>query len=384
MDGARQRRGGNPAAQPVVYAAPPMQYGAPVYGNAYARIQAPQEESTAAGRHGQSTVGRVVIIVLLVLILLGVIAAAVASGIAADEAKQCKNCKKRVRLEWDLAPEEECDDMNPCTADFIDHADDDDRVVCKNHPRPNGFPCNSSCFFREEEGSHRCRNLGKGCAECRGTRCKGECRRDRDCPTRRGQGPLFPVPQQAACMDGICIWEFFEEFRVINFPCDVEVLRRRCMRFVKPEFRDCIIAEPSCGIQFPRGKKRDELPVLPSEQKEEEEEEDQRDGHGGGNVGPELTRCAFSFRCARPKEPFIPKHRDSEHLPITKDGDDDRDSSAGPSLDSFLEDSALDNMRVEDFKKLTKKYSKRSSSNRRKAPDSSRHTIEGRAARREM
>ena len=360
--------------QTPVYIVPQQQQQQPVVYGSYTTIGLPEEESAASSRHAQSQGGHIAIIILLVLLVLGVIAAAIGAGIAAAQTKDCgKCCKKRMRLQWVLAPGGECDDMNPCTADFIDHEDDDDKVVCKNHPRPNGFPCNSTCFFEEEEGTHQCKNLGKGCAECRGTRCKGECRRDDDCPTRRGRGPLVRVPQQASCMDGICVWEFFEEFRIFNFPCDVEVLRRRCMRFVKPRFRDCIIAEPTCGIQFPGGKKRDELPLLPKEDNSIEDdlpkgEGDERGSHGGnGDTGPVLTRCAFSFKCARPKEPYIPKR--GEHS-FSK-GDD-----SFSSIDSFLQDA--DGITVEDFKKLTKKSTKSSAGRpRRSSARLSRHGIEG-------
>lgn len=371
-----------------------MNYGATVYGG-YSRIGEAEDEGAARSRHFQATAGRVVIIIILLLLLLVGIWAGIASTIAADESKHC-HCN-RVRMKWDLAEDDECDDMNPCTIDFIDHADDDSRAVCTNHPRPNGFACESPCFFPEEEGTHRCKNLGKGCAECRGTRCKGECRRDRDCPRGGGRGPLLPVPQRAGCMDGICVWEFFEEFRVVNFPCDVEVLRRRCMRFVKPEFRDCIIAEPSCGLQFPRGKK-DDLPLLPKDDAADStssaggvdaDKHLERTDHGA-DVGPVLTRCAFSFKCARPKEPLILRDHassssDSNETPFTPTTTTTKEEEGDSSLsavDSFLEkNTRVDDLTVEDFKKLTKKSSK---SHGRTSSDSRRshHSIEGTAAKR--
>jgi len=369
------------------------------YGS-YSRIGelSPGDKSMLNSRHRQSQGGIIAVIILLVIIGLLCIGTLIAASIAATEAKKCKHhhhAHPRVHVEWDLASGDSCDDMNPCTVDFADHADDPRKTVCMNHPRPNGYPCNSTCFFKEHKGgTHKCKNLGKGCAECRGTRCKGECRRDRDCPTRRGRGPLLRIPQRSSCNDGICVWEFFEERSRFNFPCDVDVLRKRCLRFVKPEFRECMDAEPTCGVQFggrggKKGGQRDELPMLPMPSEETERDSDGKHG-GNGDAGPQLTRCSFSFKCARPSEPYIPKppkkHGEGEH-PVAKEQPETTtttESSFG-TLDSFLEDTdqtaaAIDTT-LEDFKKLTKKssISHRQTTGSRRAQ---RHTIEGSAAKR--
>lgn len=366
----------------------------------------PEDNTLLRSRHRQSQGGIIAIIIFLILIFLLALGTLIVASITANDLKKFSHhhhAHPRVRMEWDLASEDSCDDMNPCTVDFADHADDPRKTVCMNHPRPNGFPCNSTCFFQERrrEDTHKCKNLGKGCAECRGTRCKGECRRDRDCPTRRGRGPLLRIPQRASCNDGICVWEFFEERSRFNFPCDVDVLRKRCKRFVKPEFRECMDAEPTCGVQFggrggKKGGQRDELPMLPMPS-----EEIERDSNGGGknggngDAGPQLTRCSFSFKCARPSEPYIPKppkKHGGEH-PVTKEGNGETTTTtdAFGSLDSFLDDvntntnnNVIDDSTLEDFKKLTKKSS---ASHRRTLAASEtsrrqRHTIEGSAAKR--
>ncbi len=344
----------------------------------------------------------IAIIIFLILIFLLALGSLIAASIAATEAKKCSHHHHdhpRVRMEWDLASEDSCDDMNPCTVDFADHADDPTKTVCLNHPRPNGYPCNSTCFFPEhgEGASHQCKNLGKGCAECRGTRCKGECRRDRDCPSRRGRGPLLRIPQRSSCNDGICVWEFFEERSLLNFPCDVDVLRKRCMRFVKPEFRECVDAEPTCGAGFGKGgrPKRDELPMLMTAAAEETSRNGGGSNHGsGGDVGPELTRCSFSFKCARPSEPYIPKMSDhGKDHPVTKEQGGETTATTTEvsnfgDLDSFLQDTTslkkvFDETSLEDFKKLTKKLS--GSQRRTSLSKTSRHqrqTIEGAAPKR--
>lgn len=378
---------------------PQVNYGGPPGHYAPIGEFMPSDQDLARSRNRQSQGGHIAIIVLLIIVGILALGALIASSIAAAEAKKCKDHHHRVRMIWDLAAEDSCDDMNPCTVDFADHANDPTKTVCMNHPRPNGYPCNSTCFFEErgEGATHQCKNLGKGCAECRGTRCKGECRSDRDCPTRRSRGPLLSIPQRASCNDGICVWEFFEERSRRNFPCDVNVLRKRCMRFVKPEFRECVDAEPTCGVQFGRGGgggKRDEVPLLPMSP-----EESQRNGGGGNDAGAKLTRCSFSFKCARPSEPYIP-----EAMPqhggggggggghsVTKEGNDETTTNSfGSSLDSFLDNvntnnnNAIDDSTLEDFKKLTKKSS---ASHRRTLAASKnsrrqRHTIEGSAAKR--
>ncbi len=356
------------------------------------------DRDRSTSRHRQSQGGIIAIIIFLILIFLLALGTLIVASITASELKKIghhHHAHPRVRMEWDLASEDSCDDMNPCTVDFADHADDPTKTVCLNHPRPNGYPCNSTCFFDErgEGATHQCKNLGKGCAECRGTRCKGECRRDRDCPTRRGRGPLLSIPQRASCNDGICVWEFFEERSRVNFPCDVDVLRKRCMRFVKPEFRECVDAEPTCGVQAGGGGrgKRDEVPLLPMSP------ESQRNGgnHGGDDAGAELTRCSFSFKCARPSEPYIPKkmpHGDGGEHPVTKEGETQTTTTTTTtdsfgSLDSFLDDvntntNVIDDSTLEDFKKLTKK----SSANHRRTLAAGsrrqRQTIEGSAAKR--
>ncbi len=375
----------------------------PSYGGyTPAGVYMPSDRTSSQARHRQSQGGIIAIIVFLVLIFLLALGTLIVASITANDLKKFSHhhhAHPRVRMEWDLAAEDSCDDMNPCTVDFADHADDPNKTVCMNHPRPNGYPCNSTCFFDErgEGATHQCKNLGKGCAECRGTRCKGECRRDRDCPTRRGRGPLLSIPQRASCNDGICVWEFFEERSRVNFPCDVDVLRKRCMRFVKPEFRECVDAEPTCGVDVGGGGKgkRDEVPLLPMSP------ESQRNGGGGSgghDAGAELTRCSFSFKCARPSEPYIPKAMPQggggEH-PVTKEGNGETTTTDSfGSLDSFLDDAntntnnnvMIDDSTLEDFKKLTKKSS---ASHRRTAATSrssrnQRHTIEGSAVKQRM
>jgi len=364
------------------------------YGYNHIGQYEPSDRTTSQSRHRQTQGGVVAIIILLIIVGLLALGSLIAASIAATEAKNCKHhhhAHPRVRVEWDLASEGSCDDMNPCTVDFADHADDPRKTVCMNHPRPNGYPCNSTCFFpeRREGATHECKNLGKGCAECRGTRCKGECRRDRDCPTRRGRGPLLRIPQRASCNDGICVWEFFEERSRFNFPCDVDVLRKRCKRFVKPQFRECMDAEPTCGVQFggrggKKGGQRDELPMLPMP------EETQRGGGGGnGDAGPQLTRCSFSFKCARPSEPYIPKMsgHGGDH-PVTKEQEGETTTTEASSFDSFSQDTTslkkvFDETTLADFKKLTKKLS--GSHRRTPLSKSSRHqrqTIEGAAPKR--
>ncbi len=369
----------------------------PNYGYSPIGAYEPSDRTTSQSRHRQSQGGIIAIIIFLILIFLLALGTLIVASITANDLKKFSHhhhAHPRVRMEWDLASEDSCDDMNPCTVDFADHADDPRKTVCMNHPRPNGYPCNSTCFFQERRqgDTHKCKNLGKGCAECRGTRCKGECRRDRDCPTKRGRGPLLRIPQRATCNDGICVWEFFEERSRFNFPCDVDVLRKRCKRFVKPEFRECLDAEPTCGVQFGGGRgKRDELPMLPMP------EETDRDNDGGnGDAGPQLTRCSFSFKCARPSEPYIPKppkKHGGEH-PVTKEGNGETETTTTTTdsfgrLDSFLDGAVvdtnlIDDTTLEDFKKLTKKSS---ASHRRALAASAnsrrqRHTIEGSAAKR--
>lgn len=383
MQDLRQRGGyGQPA---ILLAAPQSHF----YGQRPKPIGATTEE-TDTGRHREGRALHITIIVLLLLLLLGIIAAIIAAAIAASEAQDCHkggHCK--------CDPSEDCDDLNPCTVDCICKSKHGENVPCENHPRPNGYACNSSCFYPEEDGSpHQCFNLGKGCAECRGSRCRGECNNNYDCPRRHGRGPLLPVPQRSSCNDGICVWEFFEDFRIFNFPCDVEVLRRRCMRFVKPEFRDCIIAEPSCGIQFPpHGGKREDLPILPSKDTAEFLLPTR---NGDGDAGPVLTRCAFSFKCARPSEPYIPldAYQPDSITDTEEEGGEEEqpETKADTGLSSLVggkADKESDDLDIEDFKKLTKKYSKphttvhnNKNGHPQNTPTAAAHTIEGAAVKR--
>ena len=178
-----------------------------------------------------------------------------------------------------------CDDGNVCTRDL------ELEGGCDYKPRPNGYHCNSQCFYPEPAESfyddHRCEyqeyNLLQAFGPqsvCTGTLCKGDCELTTDCPdisfAEDVGGTSFKDCDSNACYYTLNATDLNND---INVPCDrnspayVQVCLAKLNVSDPIVEDDCLVTEPVCSTNGP--------------------------------LSSNIVACYYFFRCARPTDNVI-------------------------------------------------------------------------------
>jgi len=144
-----------------------------------------------------------------------------------------------------------CEDGNMCT---------EDRKVsggCVSRPKPNGTPCESSCYKPETDPTetHVCQmpRKCKDCVECVGTECAGTCAVDGDCPVLTSSevalGNATAACVQSSCISSLDVAGLYPE---LTEECDssAKLFVDACVSLLEstqPTVVDgCLNAYPSC------------------------------------------------------------------------------------------------------------------------------------------